>query len=669
MVLFVSYSGAFGGAERSLVQWASALAGERAIACPEGNFAAAARAAGVRVFPIRARSLALRGGVREPALAAIGLASHRRELGGLVERLDPDVLVLCGMRSAIAGLAFAGPAAGRRGVCFVHADMVPGPAIGQLVRRAAGRSELVLVPSRAVATDLDPGGALGERLQIVEPGIDVARFNSEAPPAVPPQVLVLGWISASKRPELALEALARARRARPELRLRVAGEPVTAGDQELAAALRRRAERPDLAGAVELLGALDDPAPELARATCLLHCAPREPFGIAVVEALAAGRPAVVPDAGGPVEIVDSTCAITYPAGDADAAADALVRLASDPELCARMGAAGRERARERFGIERSRRRWAEAVDRIKPVADRPRAGGRLEIVTVTHNSAAMLPGLLASVEQHLPGVPVQVVDCASVDETLEVARRFPAAAVIALGRNVGFGSGCNVGVRAADAPVLALLNPDVELLDSSLLALAAEFERDDRPERLLAPLVLNPDGTPQDSVHPEPGSPADLIGSVLSPSLVPVPVLAPWRSGTPRRVGWAVGCALLARAGTLRVLGPFDERLFMYGEDLDLGLRARRRGVETWFWPYARVIHHRAHASSSAFGGEPFELLARARRQVVTRRLGQTRAAVDDRAQEVTFASRIAVKGALGRSTARERRQLEALRASRRDA
>src|SRR5207248_11345128 len=100
---------------------------------------------------------------------------------------------------------------------------------------------------------------------------------------------------------------------------------------------------------------------------------------------------------------------------------------------------------------------------------------------------------------------------------------------------------------------------------------------------------------------------------------------------------------------------------------DLDLCRRASRQGVEAWFWPSARVIPPRAHSSARAFDGEPFEPLARARREVVRRRLGRPRAAVDDRAQALTFASRIAVKSALGRSTDRERRQLEALLAARR--
>lgn len=288
-----------------------------------------------------------------------------------------------------------------------------------------------------------------------------------------------------------------------------------------------------------------------------------------------------------------------------------------------------------------------------------------LALVTVTHNSQRELAALLDSIVRHLPGAQVVVVDNASSDESLTVASGRPGVSVIAAGQNLGFGRGCNLGVAEVTRPVTALVNPDVELLDSSLAAIAWEAMRGDAPERLLAPLVLSPDGSRQDTVHPSPGSAADLIRSVLPPSALPGPLaagLTPWRSRRPRRVGWAVGCALVARTDTLRRLGPFDERIFMYGEDLELGLRAAGEGVQTWFWPGARVLHHRAHSSSQAFGGEPFERHARGRHDAVARCRGPRAAALDDAAQALTFASRMALKTALGRPAARERRQLQAL-------
>ncbi|MGZ4186836.1 MAG: glycosyltransferase family 2 protein [Solirubrobacteraceae bacterium] len=299
-------------------------------------------------------------------------------------------------------------------------------------------------------------------------------------------------------------------------------------------------------------------------------------------------------------------------------------------------------------------------------------ASETLALVTVTHNSAAELEALLTSIGRHLPGVELVVVDSASSDATLAVARA-PRDGVrvqaIALDRNVGFGRGSNIGVAAVTQRVTALVNPDVELLDDSLLELAADALRP--PERLLAPLVLNADGSRQDTVHPRPTSPSDLGRVLVPPGLAPRRAalsLAPWRSDRPRRVGWAVGCALVARTDTLRRLGPFDDRIFLYYEDLDLALRAGEHGVQTWFCPSARVLHHRAHSSEKEFGGEPFELLARARREVVVRRLGRRRAGLDDAAQAATFASRIVGKSLLGRSAGRERRQLEALRRVRRE-
>lgn len=299
-----------------------------------------------------------------------------------------------------------------------------------------------------------------------------------------------------------------------------------------------------------------------------------------------------------------------------------------------------------------------------------PAARDSLALVTVTHNSAPELDAMLRSVDRHLPGTRVIVVDCASGDDSVACAQRH-GAVTVRLGQNVGFGRACNRGMLEVREPVTALLNPDVELLDDSLLAIAAEAARPELPSRLLAPLVLNSDGTRQDTVHPEPGSFADVLRALIPPRLAPGRLgvaLAPWRARVPRRVGWAVGCAVIARTATLRELGPFDERIFMFSEDLDLGLNAAQNGVQTWFWPPARVVHHQSHSTEPAFGGEPFELLAWTRRDVIARRLGPRRASLDDVCQALTFATRIVAKRALRRTADREQRQLRALIRTRRE-
>jgi glycosyltransferase involved in cell wall biosynthesis/GT2 family glycosyltransferase len=677
-VLFISYSAAAGGAERLLLDWAAAVPGDALIACPDGPLAAQARAAGLGTLVLPHRPSELRSSPVARLRAARAMVAHAAEIRGLERSLEPDLLVVWGMRTAIARLLNPPARAGGPPYAFVHNDFAPGRLIGAAIRAAAARAALVVAPSRAVARDLDPRGRLAGRLHVVFPGVDADRFAElDGPPAELPEVVVLGALVGWKRPDLALEAVSIARQSVPDLRLRVLGAPLDGAGDELLRSLQARAAQPDLAGAVSFEGHVPDPRGALARATCLLHCAPREPFGMAVLESLASARPVVVPDAGGPAEIVDPSCGAAYAAGDAAAAAAALVDVASDRSRALAMGRSGRRRAREHFNLAASQRRFAELIaatlgarhadgsEGATATGDRT-AEQSLTLVTVTHDSAPELRALLDSAARHLPGVPVVVVDCASRDASLEVARQRAGVTAIGLDENVGFGRACNLGLEHVASPAVALVNPDVELLDDSLLMLAGEALRPDRPARLLAPRVLNGDGSLQDTVHPVPGGGADLVAAVVSPAAMPGRAgvaLAPWRSATPRRVGWAVGCAIVARTDTLHALGPFDESLFLYGEDLELGLHARERGVQTWLWPSARVVHHRAHSSSVAFGGEPFERLAAARHDVVRRRLGRRRAAIDDALQMLTFASRIAVKTVLGRPAGRERAQLRAVR------
>lgn len=138
MVLFASYSGSLGGAERLLLDWVTAIDGERCLACPEGALADAARVSAVRVFPVRARSLELRRAPYERVLASARLAAHARDLHRLAANLDPELVVAWGMRSAIA--LMLGRHAGRRWpVAFQHNDLLPGPLVGAVVRAAAAR--------------------------------------------------------------------------------------------------------------------------------------------------------------------------------------------------------------------------------------------------------------------------------------------------------------------------------------------------------------------------------------------------------------------------------------------------------------------------------------------------------------------------------------------------
>jgi N-acetylglucosaminyl-diphospho-decaprenol L-rhamnosyltransferase len=672
-LIAVSYAGLLGGAERLLLEMPAGLAEPPLLACPAGPLADAARARGLGVFELRERSLELRSSPADRIAAGARIAAQAAELRSLMARVRPRAMLAWGMRAELA-LSAAFPAGRRPALAFQHNDLMPGPLIGRAVRRCAVRSDLVLTPSACVARDLDPAHQIGDRLHVVRPGVDLERFRPGKRDGL--EVVLLGAIERWKRPDLALEAIALAARELPELRLRVAGAPIGTDGELILERLRERADALDLQGRISFAGPLTEPEQALASAACLLHCAEREPYGMVVAEALATGLPVVAPDSCGPSEIVTPDCGRLYTPGDPARAARALVEVLGDPEERKRIGAAARARAERELDIGEMHSRYAELVGSLTGSpgarAAPPPPGTGLAVVTVLHDSERELAALLGSIERHLPGAQVVVVDSGSSDGGAALARgwRDGQAEVVVLAENVGFGRGVNEGLRRVSRPLTALLNPDVELVDASLLSAAEEARRD--PERLLAPLVLRPDGTREANAQREPGSAGLLAHALLPGDLLPGRLAAavePWRSRGPSRAGWPVGSCLVARTGTLRALGPFDERTFLYAEDLDLGLRSADAGVETWFWPAARVRHAGAHSSRQAFGGEPFELLARRRREVVRERRGDRRARADDLLQLLTFSNRLLLKRLAGRDAHRERRQLSALMAARRAA
>ena len=672
-VVFVSYSGLWGGAERALLDVIAGLEEPAVLLCPSGPLAERARAAGVPVLRRPARALNLRGGLGALVQATLRVLAHAAEVRGVVRAMRPRAVVAWNMRSAIAcalALRTVGHRPQRPPLIFQHSDLLPSGPAAHVVRVVARTADCVIAMSAAIARDLDPRGRC-RRLFVVHPGVDLDAYPATPLPPGPPHVLLLGAIAPWKRPDLALEAVALAAGELPELRLVVAGHHVGGSSDELSGDLRRRAGEPDLAGRVDFAGPLDDPRPALAGSWCLLHCADREPFGIVILEAMASGRPVVAPAAGGPAEIVEPDFGKLYSPGDAGAAAEALVELLRDRELASQAGRRAREHA-ARFRLGAAVRRWRSAAWQAIPTAPaKKEPAPALTLVTVTHNSAEDLQRLLRSVTQHLPDAEVVVVDSGSEDGSVEVARQWSGdARVIELRENVGYGRAANAGVAAVATPACIVLNPDVELVDDSLAALAAEVTRPDTPERLLAPLVLRPDGTRQDTVHEEPVSSSAVISALLPPAAIPGRWrrrLQPWRGDEPRPVAWAVGCCVGGQTRTLARLGPFSERIFLYGEDLELGLRARDAGVQTWWWPGARVVHAGAHAARRVFDAEPFALLARQRRAVVAERRGQRAARWDDRLQLITFIDRILVRALLRRPSDRERRQLAALRQAQR--
>jgi glycosyltransferase involved in cell wall biosynthesis len=154
------------------------------------------------------------------------------------------------------------------------------------------------------------------------------------------------------------------------------------------------------------------------------------------------------------------------------------------------------------------------------------------------------------------------VVDNGSADgSAAAAAARFPDLAVLAPGRNLGFAGGANLGAREAGSELLLFLNPDVRLPPGSVRAMAARFA-DPGVGVVGPPLQVEAAGAL------EYGYTVDVIGSPVNLTTPAPPVYVP-------------GCALMTRTALFRELDGFDDRFFMFVEDVDYCWRSLLRGFD----------------------------------------------------------------------------------------
>jgi GT2 family glycosyltransferase len=129
-------------------------------------------------------------------------------------------------------------------------------------------------------------------------------------------------------------------------------------------------------------------------------------------------------------------------------------------------------------------------------------------------------------------------------------------------------------------------------------------------------------------------------------------------------RVAWLTGACVAAPREALLELGPFDEAIHLYAEDMDLGLRAARAGIPSWLLPdTGAVVHHGGASARVRFGGREYGMAARNRRTVVRRVHGARAERWSWRAERLRWGLRVLVKRALRRPADHDRRELEAAR------
>jgi GT2 family glycosyltransferase len=226
--------------------------------------------------------------------------------------------------------------------------------------------------------------------------------------------------------------------------------------------------------------------------------------------------------------------------------------------------------------------------------------GADLSIVVVHWNVAHLLDACLRSLERERGAstlrIEVLVVDCDSPDRAYrDIVAQFPGITLIELPTNRGYAAGCNAGIRRSRGDAVLLLNPDTEVHAGALSTLWQTLHIASHVG-MVAPLLLNPDGSVQSAGYRFPGS-ANLLLDFFPfhPRLVASPLngRVPAGDGTqPIQIDYPLGAAMCVRRSALDSVGLLDEGYGMYSEEIDWCYRFAQHDWTILLAPAARVTH-----------------------------------------------------------------------------
>jgi GT2 family glycosyltransferase len=263
---------------------------------------------------------------------------------------------------------------------------------------------------------------------------------------------------------------------------------------------------------------------------------------------------------------------------------------------------------------------------------DRP----ALHIVIVNWNSGRQLQECLASFQavanDDVSLAAVIVIDNASTDSSADGLTCPAPLNVIRNAENRGFAAACNQGAGGTQADFLLFLNPDTRLMAGSL----------ERPARYLQAVehssvgivgvqLIDATGTVARNTAREPTA-WSMTGSAVGldravPSIFPPHFVTEWPHDDTRNVDQVMGAFFLVRREVFEALGGFDERFFVYYEDMDFAVRARKHGWSSVYLSTAQAFH-RGQGTTDAATARRMFYFARSRILYARKHFGAASAA-----------------------------------------
>ena len=253
---------------------------------------------------------------------------------------------------------------------------------------------------------------------------------------------------------------------------------------------------------------------------------------------------------------------------------------------------------------------WADACVQAlisclqRPVALRRAAEmERLTVSIVNYRTPLLVNECVASLKRFPPHdtvLDIVVVDNASGDHSLEIiGQAHPDVRLIDAGGNLGFAAGTNLALRNCSGDWALLLNSDAQVVEGSLDVLLQALRDNPQVAAASACIVNASDGAEQDFPYRFP-----TLGQMIRRA-IDGPQYPCGQQSEPMVLERLHGACMMIRCSALRSVGPLDSGFFMYDEDVDWCVRARKAGWLLWLVPGSRVLHHGGSSSNRAPSGQ----------------------------------------------------------------
>lgn len=228
----------------------------------------------------------------------------------------------------------------------------------------------------------------------------------------------------------------------------------------------------------------------------------------------------------------------------------------------------------------------------------------------VTYNSGDTVLNCIRSIYENIKDInyEVLVIDNLSTDGTpLKIIEEFPKVKMLINEENLGFGKANNIGFKNASGEYILVLNPDTRVIEKSIENMI-KFMGMNKDVGILTCKLLNFDDSIQYSARRFISLFQTIFYRTPIKKIMPQSqvnklnnyyLMKDWDHNSNKEIDWAIGACLLLPKKIIDTLEGFDDRFFMYYEDVDLCLRTKREGYKIFYLADVNISHEHIQAST----------------------------------------------------------------------